>query len=349
MKVCYFGIYDQSYSRNFIFLNGLKKNEIDIIECRTDKKGLKKYFDLFTKLRLLKDNFDVVLVAFPGFSVVPIAFLATRKPIVFDLFASIHDSMVDDRAQATKYSLKSLYYWLLDWISVTLADMVIIDTNANLLYVSKKYHINKKKMVSIPVGSIFSEIENIYTNKKNTKTRVIFYGSYIPLQGIEYIIMAAKILQKNENIEFVLVGDGQEKNNIISQINKLDIKNVELKPRVTSLELLNEIRNSDIALGVFGKGKKTQRVIPNKVYDYVALGVPTITADTPAIREIFDEQDLFLVPPGDPEKIVEAILTICLDIKTYKNNAINARNLLSAKYNHREIGGTLEKYLKQKI
>ncbi len=43
---------------------------------------------------------------------------------------------------------------------------------------------------------------------------VLFWGNYIPLQGIKYIILAAKELEKHSDICFTLIGKGQDYNNI---------------------------------------------------------------------------------------------------------------------------------------
>ena len=71
------------------------------------------------------------------------------------------------------------------------------------------------------------------------------------------------------------------------------------------------IRSHDLSLGVFGVTPKTFRVIPSKVYDICAAGVPFITADTPAIREVFThKKNAYLVPPGNPNALAEAILDL---------------------------------------
>jgi len=75
-------------------------------------------------------------------------------------------------------------------------------------------------------------------------------------------------------------------------------------------ELADRISQSDVCLGIFGNTNKTKRVIPNKVYDYAASRRPIITASTPAIKELFSENEIFLVEAANAQKIADAILSV---------------------------------------
>ena len=177
MKICYFGIYKPDYSRNKIIMSGLKSNGAEIIECRSDKKGISKYFDLIQKHWSIRNQYDVMFVAFPGFQSVILAKFLTRKPIIFDAFLSMYDSMVMDRKTVSPKSLKAKYFWWLDKISMTVADLVLIDTNEHKKYLSKEFNIKLEKIERVFVGAdtnIFYPRDGV---PKNEKFIVLFYGS----------------------------------------------------------------------------------------------------------------------------------------------------------------------------
>ena len=71
---------------------------------------------------------------------------------------------------------------------------------------------------------------------------------------------------------------------------------------------------ADIVLGIFGESVKTMRVIPNKAYEALAMSLPLVTADTPAIRELLDERSAVLVPAADPQAIADALLECALKL-----------------------------------
>jgi glycosyltransferase involved in cell wall biosynthesis len=55
-------------------------------------------------------------------------------------------------------------------------------------------------------------------------------------------------------------------------------------------------------------------VIPNNAYQAIACGVPLVTANTPAARELFtDDVDALLVQPGDPAALAGAVRQIASD------------------------------------
>ena len=265
MTVCFFGTYNPDYSRNRTLIRGLKENNIKVIEVNTDSntKGIKKYLELIKLHHKIKHDYDVLLVAFPGFQTMIIAKLICRKKIVFDAFNSIYESTIIDRKLYSRRSLQALYYWLLNWLACVLADKIILDTNEHIKYFIKEFRIPKHKCYSIYVGTddlIF------YPQPKTTKQAkflVHFHGSFIPLQGIEYILQAANIL-KSEEIQFNIIGKGQLYNKMILLAENLQLKNVKFIRFLAYEKLKDYIAEADISLGIFGNTAKAKRVIPNK-------------------------------------------------------------------------------------
>ena len=330
MRVLYFGSYNPDYSRNRVLIDGLKQNDVEVIECRDDSPGIGKFIKLYQKHRRLKNKYDVMVVGFLGQQIVPFAKLISRKPIVFDAFLSLYDSNVFDRKTVRAGSLRAFYYWVLDWLSMRLADIVLFDTDQHIQYASEEFGIKTRKFRRIWIGardSVFYPMPQLNSGK----FLIVFHGSFIPLQGIEYILRAAKICQKDD-IKFLIIGDGQEKKKMVELSDKLGLKNVEFTDFMSQEWIRENIAKADVCLGIFGNTQKTQRVIPNKVYECLAMKKPIVTANTPAVRELFNEGDLILVEPANPESLADAILRLKQDpalmnkiaangYEKFKNNA----------------------------
>ena len=92
---------------------------------------------------------------------------------------------------------------------------------------------------------------------------------------------------------------------------ELHLRNVTFLPFVPLPQLPSLIHSADLCLGIFGTSEKARRVIPHKVLDAIACGVPVITADTPAIRERFANNPLVhLVPAGNAQELARRILNV---------------------------------------
>lgn len=310
LTVCYFGTYTPEYSRNSILISGLKENGVDVVECCTTSRGFLKYIDLIIKHWKIRNKYDVMIVGFQGVQAMILANFLTRKTIIFDAFASLYDSMVVDRKSVKADSFVAKYYWWLDKISMALADIVLFDTNEHINYVSKEFGVKKQKFRRIFVGAdtdIFYPIKK-ENNSKNFK--VFFYGSFLPLHGIDYIVKTAKLLEKEKDVVFEIVGWGPEKKKILELFECLKPDNLVFTGGLNKDLLRGKIAEADLCLGIFGETSKTKRVIPNKVYDCIAMRKPVITADTPAIRELFEEDELVLVKTADHISLARAIMTL---------------------------------------
>lgn len=308
MRVCFFGNFKPDYSRNRIILSGLRRQVVDVVECRSNTRGLRKYVELFRLHQKMRNSYDVLFVPFPGHAMVCFARLISSKPIVFDAFISVYDSLIWDRKISRPFSSRALLYWLMDFFSLRAADLVLFDTNAHISFASKAFHLSDRKFRRLLVGAsddLFFPMEKDVA-VIGAPIRVLFYGSYIPLQGTEIIIEAIRML-RYEPFQFRLIGSGPDRGYAEQFAKKERLSNVEFLDQVPVEHLKNEINRADICLGIFGRTEKTQRVIPNKVYESAACGATIITADTSAIHEVFLPPDLYLVPAADPAALAQAL------------------------------------------
>lgn len=341
MKVCWFGIYEPEYSRNKVLLSGLRQANVEIIECNAiSQKGFKKYFYLIRKLRLLKNDYDVIFCAFPINYNVIIAKLFQKKPIVIDAFFPLYDAYVHDRKSVHKWSLKALVYYWLDRINLYLVKLVITDTSQHRSYFNSLY--KKAQIAVIPVGASTEEFYPI--NTPPTKQFVVsFHGSYIPLQGVEKIFGAAQLLKNEPDIFFRFIGPQRMFDDFKKEIEGLK-NNIETISWLSTDILNKKLNEADVVLGIFGDTDKADRVVPNKVFQGIAVKKPVVTKDTPAIRELFTDEELFLVT-NTPEAIAACILKIKKDYQSANAMAVKAYEKFMNCYTELNLGNLLKKYL----
>ncbi len=155
------------------------------------------------------------------------------------------------------------------------------------------------------------------------KFTIGFWGKFIPLQGVPYIIEVAKILEVDSDIRFEIIGNGQTYKKAMDLSHGLKSNNINFIDFVPFIDLPKRIKKYDLCLGIFGETAKTLRVIPNKVYEAISLGKPVISAKTPAIEELFtDGENILLCQTANPADLAQKILLL-------KNNSA-LRNKIGA-------------------
>ncbi|MBI2636112.1 glycosyltransferase [Candidatus Peregrinibacteria bacterium] len=309
-----FGFHDRKSPRHRSVCEELANDGGTVLECHTDVRGFfNKCRDLRKKFRALAPNADTVLVPFPGHFLMPIAWAMTRRPrkkLIFDAFVSLYDTDVGDRRRFSRWRPRAWTLWAADWLSMHLADEVLIDTEAHRRFLIEKFHLNPARVRAVYLqarNDLFYPIRN-HKSEIRDRFEVFFYGTVIPLQGIEYILDAARILEeRSAPVHFSMVGSEKLKR----MVEESGRKNIAAGAFVPMEKLPDMIRSADLCLGIFGTSGKARRVIPHKVVDAIACGVHVLTADTPAIRERYANCPLVhLTRPGDAGEIAAAILRI---------------------------------------
>jgi glycosyltransferase involved in cell wall biosynthesis len=291
MNILFFGRYDPAYSRNRVLLKGLRSQGISVSECRVDPSARWWALRLLWRYLRRRQSFDAMIVAFPGQEAILLARLLTRRPIVFDAFTSHYEGYVLDRQKIRPGSFRARWYRWLDRTACHLADAVLTDTDAHTDYFVHESGLDRSMFHRIFVGTDTDMFVPAGPAPEG-QFRVHFHGTNIPLQGVSSILKAQELL-RDHGVVFSLIG--------------ID------RPRVPYHQLGREMSRAHVCLGIFGDTVKTHRVIPNKVFEALAVGRPVITADTLAIRELLDDGSAILIPTADPRALAGAILKLKSD------------------------------------
>jgi Glycosyltransferase len=235
--------------------------------------------------------------------------------IALDWFLSAYDTIVLDRALVGP---RHLLAWLIraaEWSGVRLADAPFMDTQTHARRMEAMFDLAPGSCGHVWVGvedNVFAATSPAGIEEAGNRDgtlRVLFYGQFIPLHGIATIIEAARLL-RDAPVCWTLVGRGQEASRIRAMLEAEPLPALRWLDWIDYADLHREIAEADICLGIFGTSDKAASVIPNKVFQVLAAGRPLITRDSPAIRELVDQDasDIALIPAGDAKALAEAIM-----------------------------------------
>lgn len=325
--ICYLGIYRPTAPRDKIYFDGLKKQGIEVIECVDGSPGLSKFFRLFKKHSALKGHYDILWVGYLSTMCVPLARLISRRKIVFNALDSWYDRAILDRGMHSRFSPVAWFIWFFDFLAFHLAHSVLVDSERQKLFLTRKFFVNPEKFHAVFTGADEEIFHPDPTIAKSEKFTVFFRGMFLPATGIEYVIEAARIL-KDEDIRFRIIGWGQPLQNKLTEmisdykLDKVDLTTVFLPPD----ELRKTILSSYVMLGQFADHPRMERTIQHKTFEALALGMPYITRDSKSNRELLhDDIDSMFVPPAKPEALAKSIVKL-------KNDTVFRQSIGDAAY-----------------
>lgn len=333
MRFCLFGTYTVAagYPVNRVLQVGLSRAGHDVDVCRVDAWGafVHDAFRLGNPLHLLRLGWrllrawlglwrrfrrfpspDWIVVGYPGFLDVHLArFLGRGRPVALVSFISLYDTVVSDREKVAAGSWLARALYRLDRAAFRAADTVLVDTRAQGSYYAELFGVEPARFTRSYVGEDDADfVARADAPRAGGPLRVLFFGTYVPLHGVDTIVEAAHLLRADGDIHFTLIGKGQMYPDLRTHAEALGVDIEFIADWVGSEALVNHISTSHVCLGIFGTTAKAARVIPYKVFDAAAVGRAVVTRDSPAIRELFgDGASAMLCAPGDPSSLARTL------------------------------------------
>ncbi|PIE44031.1 MAG: glycosyltransferase [Gammaproteobacteria bacterium] len=273
-------------------------------------------------------------------------------PVIFDPLISAYDKRVFEKNKFPAKSRRANR--LLNWERrlFALADCVIADTECHKTFFVETLKCDRDKVIVIPV-SAEEELFKPQAMPTTVKPEVLFFGTFIGLQGPTYI---ARLLThyQGPNFKLTFLGDGPERPECERVVQRLlqtapnSAVDVAFEPWIPFEQLPTRIAQASICLGVFGTGKKSSRVIPNKVYQALACGRPVITmhADAyPGSLLTLPQRGLRFIEPGNPQAIANAIadsLTAIATLESARQESEAAFKIYQAHFSNEFIRAMLK-------
>lgn len=236
-------------------------------------------------------------------------------PLLFDPLISAYDKQVDERGKLTadSPSARRLLAW--ERALFARADRVLADTPAHADYFAETLGIPRARIAVVYVGAESAQFRPQPAAEHNAAAplEVLFYGSFIPLQGPATVVEAARRYQ-GPPVRWVLLGDGPLRKGC--EARAVGLNNVAFEDWLPYEQLPARIQRADVLLGVFGTTPKAGRVIPNKVFQALAVGKPVVTRDAsayPADLLATESSGLVWVDAGDAQGLAERIAALAAD------------------------------------
>lgn len=222
------------------------------------------------------------------------------------------------------------------------ANQVMVNSPGFIEHISQ---LGAKRIALVPNGadmSMFNPAAAGLTFRQRHGLENKFVALYAGAHGISndlgVVLSAAQLLRDQPEIAIVLLGDGKEKAKLLSQAAQMDLGNVHFIPSVPKSAMGEALAAADACIGILKPVPMYATVYPNKIFDYMAAGRPTILAIEGVIREVIEKaQGGIPIPPGDPQALANAIHQLSVNPQTGRQMGLNARHYLETHFDRADL------------
>lgn len=148
-----------------------------------------------------------------------------------------------------------------------------------------------------------------------------YVGTHGMAHGLEHIVQVAEELQHHDNIRFVFAGGGAARKKVEDLVNEKRLSNVvlierqpkDMMPRIWSL--------CDVSLVPLVNSELFRTVIPSKIFECMAMGIPTIMSvpKGEATDIISSTGSGIVVESENVKQVSEAVLRLYNNVRLYNN------------------------------
>ena len=236
--------------------------------------------------------------------------------------------------------------WLARWLENFLyarATHILVNSPAYKTYMLEK-GIPAKKVTFIPYGT---DIDMFNPGNDGSSIRrklglddtfvVLYAGAMGPANDIYTILRAADRLRDESKIRFVFFGAGKDLDRIQQEARQRKLENVIFAGVAPKKEMPAVIASADVCLAILQNIAMFRTTYPNKVFDYMAAGRPTVLVIDGVIREVIEASNGgVFVTPGDDALLATTIRELSRDPQRVRQLAHNAREYLVKHLNRRD-------------
>lgn len=253
-------------------------------------------FDFITCMKILfSRNIEYIILSVPPISILNVWATKIRRikliTDVEDLWPLFLKDMGLNKKIVIKYMNACADY------TYNHSNAIEAVSNGMINYVNSRLKNNDIKMWLSPLGvdlSLYSdkEVKKIDVSNKQWKNdiKIMYIGAHGRANGLKQVIDVASLVQNEvDNISFIIIGDGDQKKNLIEYANEKQVHNVYFEDSIPSSLVPSYLNLADICLTNLLKIESFKLVRPNKLFQYMAAKKPIICGIWGESEDIIEE------------------------------------------------------------
>lgn len=355
--VCGFPYYpawkiDKEYQQKSLFL----KEEINGVHLYRYKQYVPKNPSFFKRILHLIDftfgsllniknikNTDAVLCIVPFTSTMFVGKVLskfTKAKLWVHIQDFEFDAAIDTMVSNKNKSLAFKLLFLIEKKLLQKSDVTSTISNSMLIKLHSKNNTKNPKLLLpnwVDLKKINPETSTLHSYLKSEKFKILYSGNIGEKQDWTVFIQIAKKLQNNNDIEFIVVGDGSKRTWLQQQI--INLQNVQHHFPVPYAELSDLLCSADLHI-LFQKEEVKDTVMPSKMLAMMASKKPSLITgniESEVATIIHKSKAGKYFRNNQTEEIINFIYTLKENKNLIKQYGTNARAYVSANFGYDEV------------
>ena len=156
---------------------------------------------------------------------------------------------------------------------------------------------------------------------------IVYHGTITPHYGVELIVEAAgQLRDRVPGLRIELYGEGDALPTIESRARALGLEDVlHLGGHMSQADVLRAAQRASVGVIPNMPTRLNRYALSTKLLEYVALGVPVVSADLPTIRSHFADDEVLFFRAGDASELARALVNVADDPDGAERRAVAAR------------------------
>lgn len=177
-----------------------------------------------------------------------------------------------------------------------------------------------------------------------------YIGTHGMAHGLDTVLRAAKLLEKEKNIHFLLVGDGANRDALLQEKERLGLTNVTMLGQQPKEKMPLFLAAADACLVLLIKSELFKTVLPSKIFEAMATGRPIVLGVEGESQELVEEGHCGLcIEPENEAALAQAMLDLAANPKLRADLGANGQVFVARRFNREVLAQEYLDILKQVV
>jgi len=217
---------------------------------------------------------------------------------------------------------------------------------SKIVFIPNGIYLNAAKSADLP-GRYEEVMKKL---RLENKFVCVYTGAHGPANALDVIIDAAMLLKDEQDIVFLLVGEGQEKPRLMEKAKHNGLSNVMFHEPVPRSEIGAFIQASDLCILMLKDVPVFDTALPNKLFDYMYENKPILCALRGETVNLIQKNDLgVVVSPENAREMAEVILQLKSAPGLLSSYGGKGRLIIEREYSFEKLAGNFEELMAEAL